>query len=130
VRCAGFTRTPYIHSSGGSSCLTLYFDRSRSVRATLSVLGLLIYCETGMQNSPGCMQKYVEYSKVAEHIFLKPYIYISKKQITVTPIQHYESRSGSYLIRRNLLCFWLSPLYHFDIHLNHIQSPGKTKITH
>jgi hypothetical protein len=28
MRCPGLTRTPYIHSSGGSSCLTLYFERS------------------------------------------------------------------------------------------------------
>jgi hypothetical protein len=28
MRCPDFTRTPYIHYSGGFSCLTLYFERS------------------------------------------------------------------------------------------------------
>lgn len=44
-----------------------------------SILGLLIYSETGMQHSPECMQKDVEYSKAAEHIFLKPYVFIKHR---------------------------------------------------
>ena len=75
IRCGGLTRS-YIHSSGDSSCLTLHFDKSQSVWATLSSQTTHLLWKGHATYSPECMPKNVDYSKVAEHIFLKPCIYI------------------------------------------------------
>jgi hypothetical protein len=119
---AGLTRTPCIHYSGGFSCLTLYFDRSWSVSATLQFTDHSFTVKQACTYSTEHTQKNVEYSVVAE------YIHLEKTSLLLQ--QHYVSRSGPYWIRRNPLCFWLSTLYHFGIHQNNIQSPWKTNITH
>ena len=123
MRCAGLTRTPYIHSSGASSCLTLYFDRSQSVRATLQFLDYSFTVKQAcniLQNA--CKKSWIFYS--CWTYFSKAIYIFRKHRLLQFNIMNWE------LIRTNLLCFWLLPLYHFGIHLNHIQAPGKTKITH